>query len=85
MFAKTLQKQPEKHVPQWLKYLVKYFTIFAAILTGVMLLLPWVLRSWVTSIARDSIYTNQTAPENSVALVLGAGLWRDGSQMHLLW
>ena len=84
MFANTLQNHSKKLASHWLKRLVKFFTIFVVLSIGVVLIVPWLLRSWVTLMARDSIYTSQTVPENSVALVLGAGLWRDGSPTPVL-
>lgn len=85
MLAKTLPNNSKNSALLWLKQLVKYFTIFVALLTGVMLVAPWLLRAWISWQARDTIYTSQTAPPNAVALVLGAGLWRDGSPTPVLY
>ncbi|GAB4459148.1 MAG: ElyC/SanA/YdcF family protein [Anaerolineae bacterium] len=64
---------------------MKYFTIFVTLLMGLLLIAPWLLRAWVNWQARDAVFTSQTAPPNGVALVLGAGLWRDGSPTPVLY
>jgi SanA protein len=51
-----------------------------------VLILPWGLRAWVHWIARERIYADvQAVPEAAVALVLGAGLWADGSPTPALY
>lgn len=47
---------------------------------------PWLLRAWIHFNVRSRIYTDvQAAPAASVALVLGAGLWADGSPTPALY
>ncbi|MDH3674134.1 MAG: YdcF family protein, partial [Anaerolineae bacterium] len=46
---------------------------------------PWLLRAWVEWRVQDRVYASgQTVPYSGVALVLGAGLWRDGSPTPVL-
>lgn len=51
-----------------------------------VLLLPWLLRAWMYGSARARIYADVPAvPPAPVALVLGAGLWADGSPTPALY
>jgi SanA protein len=62
--------------------------IIVAVLLGSIvaaLAAPWLLRGWVHWRERGHIFTHQTAPANAVALVLGAGLWRDGTPSPVLY
>ena len=46
----------------------------------------WALRAWFQVRAADRIYTNvNSVPPAPVALVLGAGLWKDGSPTPALY
>lgn len=85
MLANILPNNRKNLAPVWLKQLVKYFTIFVTLSVGLLLITPWLLRAWVNWQARDTVFTSQTAPPNRVALVLGAGLWRDGSPTPVLY
>jgi len=61
------------------------FSTIAFILANV-LIWPWLLRAWVYWNVRARIYDNvQSTPPASVALVLGAGLWADGSPTPALY
>lgn len=52
-----------------------------AILTSLTLILP---RVWTALYARPRIHPVEEAPARSVAIVFGAGLWRDGSPTPVL-
>jgi SanA protein len=59
--------------------------VLTIILLVILLASPWLLRRWVQWRVQDRIYApNQTIPARGVALVLGAGLWRDGSPSPVL-
>jgi SanA protein len=59
---------------------------FAGILLVNLIIWPWVLRAWVHWSARERIYENiQAIPIADVALVLGAGLWADGTPTPALY
>jgi SanA protein len=61
--------------------------MMAAVLLGSMLAVlaaPWLLRGWVHWRERDNVFTPQTAPATAGALVLGAGLQRDGTPTAVL-
>ena len=45
---------------------------------------PWLLQSWVRWRVDTNIYAPESVPPNNVALVLGAGLWRDGTPTPVL-
>jgi SanA protein len=65
---------------QAIKVIVRYIKI--AILSGLaILLLP---RLITTLVAIPYIYSTQTVPSMPVALVFGAGLWRDGTPTTVL-
>jgi len=50
------------------------------------LVVPWLLRAWVHGIVGSRIYDQgQAVPPTGVALVLGAGLWADGSPTPVLY
>ncbi len=50
------------------------------------LILPWIFRLWVYGVVRARIYDDiQAVPPAPVALVLGAGLWADGSPTPALY
>ena len=50
------------------------------------LVAPWLLRAWVHGSVGSRIYGQvQAVPPASVALVLGAGLWADGSPTPVLY
>ncbi len=85
MPANTLPDNRKKSVFLWLKQFVKYFTIFVALSVSALLIAPWLLRAWVNWQNRDAIFTSANAPATPVALVLGAGLWRDGSPTPVLY
>jgi SanA protein len=64
----------------WLRQLIM-LTILSI---GLAIMAVWLLRAWVQWSARDNIHTVESAPKKPVALVLGAGLWRDGSPTPVL-
>ena len=50
------------------------------------LVVPWLLRAWVHGIVSSRIYDQvQAVPPAGVALVLGAGLWADGTPTPVLY
>jgi SanA protein len=56
------------------------------ILAGAVLIALWALRAWLQVRAADRIYTDvNSVPPAPVALVLGAGLWQDGSPTPALY
>ncbi len=56
------------------------------VLCAGVLVLPWLLRAWVHGLVGSRIYDQvQTVPPAGVALVLGAGLWADGSPTPVLY
>jgi SanA protein len=55
------------------------FGVITLILTGTVLSALWALRAWFQARAADRIYTDiNSVPPAPVALVLGAGLWKNG-------
>jgi len=47
---------------------------------------PWLLRAWVNWRVQSHIYTlHQSIPRNGVAIVLGAGLFRNGTPTPVLY
>jgi SanA protein len=64
----------------------KSFLIVTTTLLAMMLIFSWLLRLWIQQRVQDRIYSpGQTIPANRVAIVLGAGLWRDGSPTPVLY
>jgi SanA protein len=60
--------------------------IVAGIILAQVILWPWVLRAWVHWSTQGRIYDSvQAVPPAGVALVLGAGLWADGSPTPALY
>ncbi len=58
----------------------KKVLISVTLLCGALIALPWLFRAWVDWHIREQVYhSTESVPGNNVALVLGAGLWRDGS------
>ena len=56
------------------------------VLLAVVLIWPWVIRAWVHWRVGSHIYDEvQAVPPANVALVLGAGLWSDGSPTPALY
>ncbi len=50
------------------------------------LVVPWLLRTWVHGLVNSRIYEQaQAVPPSGVALVLGAGLWADGTPTPVLY
>ncbi len=65
--------------------LIKRLAVLAVVVGLVGLLLLLGLRLWVERRYQDHVYTRvEDVPERSVALVLGAGLWPDGSLTPVL-
>lgn len=60
--------------------------IIIAITLTVLLFLALILRTWVHRRVRSSVYTiNQISLPTEVGIVLGAGLWADGSPTPVLY
>jgi SanA protein len=69
---------------------MKKILILTFILPVAVCALPWLLRVWVDLRVQDRVYgpgpsRAVTVPYSGVALVLGAGLWRDGSPTPVLY
>lgn len=64
--------------------LLKHLIIPSALIVSFFLVGPWLIRSWIQWLAKDNVYTVQSVPGSPVALVLGAGLWRDGRPTPVL-
>lgn len=62
----------------------KALTLMGIFLANV-LVWPWVLRAWVHLSTSARVYDVQAAPPAGVALVLGAGLWADGTPTPALY
>jgi SanA protein len=63
----------------------KAVAIGAGLLVGI-LIVPWLWRAWVHWTVRERIYADiQAVPPATVALVLGAGLWADGTPTPALY
>jgi SanA protein len=65
--------------------LFKHLVIPGALIAGFLLVAPWFLRGWIQWLAKDDVYTVESVPGTPVALVLGAGLWRDGRPTPVLY
>jgi len=62
---------------------IKALAIAAIVVT---LSFPWALRTWVHSRVQALVYSDvQSAPPMDAAVVLGAGLWSDGSPTPVLY
>ncbi len=65
---------------------MKKVMMTGAIILLAILLAPWLWRAWVHWNVRSRIYGDMSAvPPAPVALVLGAGLWADGSPTPALY
>lgn len=65
---------------------VKRALIITLILLAMALAAPWLLRMWVHWRVKPRIYDHvQSVPHTGVAIVLGAGLWSDGSPTPVLY
>ena len=61
-------------------------SIITLILAGAVLIALWELRAWFQVRAADRIYTDvNSVPPTPVALVLGAGLWKNGTPTPALY
>jgi SanA protein len=61
-------------------------SIITLILAGAVLIALWELRAWFQVRAADRIYADvNSVPPTPVALVLGAGLWKDGTPTPALY
>jgi len=60
--------------------------VMTLFLAGAVLIALWALRAWFQARAADRIYTDvNRVPPAPVALVLGAGLWRNGTPTPALY
>jgi vancomycin permeability regulator SanA len=60
--------------------------MMAALILSFLLVLPLILRIWVHRRVRSKVYTlNQIIPPTEIGIVLGAGLWADGSPTPVLY
>jgi vancomycin permeability regulator SanA len=64
--------------------LVRRFLVFLVVIMAIGVLSPFALRWLVVTETRPDIYTLDTAPTRPSALVLGAGLWTDGTPSPVL-
>jgi SanA protein len=69
-----------------MRRLTKLFLVVSITLLAAMLVFPWLLHLWIQQRVQGRIYTpGQALPVGRVAIVLGAGLWRDGSPSPVLY
>jgi len=65
---------------------MKKIVVIGIVIITAALILPWLLRMWVDWLVRERVFTSpEAAPANHVALVLGAGLRRDGFPTPILY
>jgi len=65
---------------------MKKWLILSTILLTLLLAVPWILQAWVHWRVQARIHSStQTVPQSGVAIVLGAGLWRNGEPSPVLY